>query len=429
MEQCIGPKFKALRLQKGLSQNELCGNFMSRSTLSRIENSKIVPSIKQMIYLSKKLNVSISFFFNDINYHETANSPIIHSELELQHLFDNNKFYEVIEYYKYNHDKFSQIDNFNKYYYVGTSYYSIKMYRESIKLLRKYINKYERSENNVQKQNVINVGNALNTLCKIMINNHNFEKAKHYSYMAIKYLSKYEAFTSLIYFIVHNNLAYIFNNTFQYHKTINLIEGFLKANNNLSYRIITPQLHIAANVAYFNIKNYDKAIEHIKKSILLLSYEDDKQEIGRCYINYINNLRHSSKFTEAFEIVEYCKKEYVNYKYLYNKFLMQEITLYFNIKEYNKVLELSDKITFNHLHKMSRNNYNFMIGHINFLNKNYNDAFKLLIGCERYFIKRNYIYDLAVLYDNLYKITKDNMYKEKSSMYKHSIGRINIFIE
>jgi len=425
MEKSIGAKIKALRLQKGLSQEELCGDFMNRSILSRIENRKMVPSIKQIIYISNKLNVPIGSFFNDINYNETAED----FSQELKILFSNNNFYEVIKYYEYTPDKFKQIDNFNKYYYLGISYYSINMYRETLKALKKYVNTYERVEKSIQKQNVINAGNAYNTLCKLMIRNQNYEKAKHYSYIAIKYLSEYEAFTSLIYFIIHNNLAYIFNNTFQYNKTINLIEGFLERNNNLSYRIVTPQMHIAANVAYLNIKDYDKAIEHIKKGILALSYEDNKQEVGRCYINYINDLRHSSRFDEAFKMVENCKKEYIEDRYLYNKFLMQELTLYFNTKEYKKVLKLSNNMIYKHLNKMSKNNYNFMIGHIHFLNKNYSKALKLLTSCEKYFIKRSYTHDLTILYDNLYKITNKHEYKEKSNLYKHSIGRMNIFIE
>lgn len=261
-----------------------------------------------------------------------------------------------------------------------------------------------------------------------MLKNQNYEKAKHYLYLAYRYLSKYGENKSLIYFITHNNLAHIYNRTFDFQKAIILIEDFLKLNNNLTYKIVMPYLHIAANVAYFEIGDYDAAIKHIKKSILLFSYEEDKHNIGRCYINYINALRYSSAFPEAFNIIEYCKKEYVDDKYLLYKFLMQEITLYFNIENYDKVIELANNINFNNLPKMGKSNYQFMLGHINFLKGDFKKAHSLLIKCEKFYIDRNYSYDLSILYSDLYEITNDNIYLEKSLKYKDLMGRKNIFI-
>ncbi|WP_236612037.1 helix-turn-helix domain-containing protein [Caldanaerobacter subterraneus] len=60
----IGDKIKALRLQKNLSQSELCGSFMSRVVLSRIENGKALPSLEQLAYLAEKLEVPVSYFFS-----------------------------------------------------------------------------------------------------------------------------------------------------------------------------------------------------------------------------------------------------------------------------------------------------------------------------------------------------------------------------
>ncbi|EGD50643.1 helix-turn-helix domain protein [Thermoanaerobacter ethanolicus JW 200] len=62
----IGTKIKSLRLQKKLSQSELCGNFMNRVVLSRIENGKALPSLEQLIYIAEKLEVPVSYFFSDL---------------------------------------------------------------------------------------------------------------------------------------------------------------------------------------------------------------------------------------------------------------------------------------------------------------------------------------------------------------------------
>ena len=144
------------------------------------------------------------------------------------------------------------------------------------------------------------------------------------------------------------------------------------------------------NIACYNLGKYSEAIEHIQKSILLLNYENDAPEIGRCYINYINVLRYCCRFSEAFEIVEKCKKDFYDNKVLYRKFSMQELILYFNIKDYPKAEELLGNINVNSLQEMGKNNYRFIAGHISFIHNEYEKALKNFNNCEKYFLKNMY---------------------------------------
>lgn len=136
MIESIGAKIRDLRLNLQISQDNLCGNFMSRSILSRIENGKMEPSIRQIIYLAEKLNVPISYFFNDICYNENVQTNVFYSNTFLHDLFINNNFYEIIKYYEYQTHDFNQIIDFNKYYYLGISYFNQKMFNDSIKPLK-----------------------------------------------------------------------------------------------------------------------------------------------------------------------------------------------------------------------------------------------------------------------------------------------------
>jgi len=53
----IGERIKDLRLQKMMTQKELCGSRITRNMLSAIENGYANPSVDTLIYIAEKLNV------------------------------------------------------------------------------------------------------------------------------------------------------------------------------------------------------------------------------------------------------------------------------------------------------------------------------------------------------------------------------------
>ena len=61
----LGDKIKKLRKEKGLTQSELCGDFITRSMLSLIENGRAKPSRSTVAYIADKLGVSAGYFFDD----------------------------------------------------------------------------------------------------------------------------------------------------------------------------------------------------------------------------------------------------------------------------------------------------------------------------------------------------------------------------
>jgi len=421
----IGSKIKSLRKNKKLTQAQLCGDKISRSVLSLIENNKMEPSLSQLNHICKVLDVPITYFTSDINYNETAKITYNHEKLNLAKSFLAGEYEHIIKLYEHDYEQFDAIDNINKHYYLGMSYYNLKIYKEANKALRKYIKAFSKTPISYQKDNCIEYATALNSISKIYIQRKNYKKAEEYLIRAYNFLTEYHEINSLIYFVVINNLSLVFNKTAQYKKTYTLINDFFNTHDNLTYRMIAPQLHIAMNIACYNLGKYDESIEHIQKSILLFNYGNETHEIGRCYINYINSLRYSHRFSEAFEIVEKCKKEFYNNKVLYRKFCMQELILYFNKGNYSKVVELLKKINVKELQEMGKNNYFFISGHIAFINKDYEAALKNFKKCETYFIKNMFHYDLALMYDDLFAITGDKLFKEKkkTSLSNNAIRR------
>ncbi len=61
----LGQRIKAARLEKGLSQRQLCGDVITRNMLSQIENGSARPSMDTLSYLAKQLDKPMSFFLEE----------------------------------------------------------------------------------------------------------------------------------------------------------------------------------------------------------------------------------------------------------------------------------------------------------------------------------------------------------------------------
>ena len=71
-EKTLGTKIRELRLSMGLTQSELCGDFITRNMLSLIENGLAEPSGKTLAFLADRLDVSPAYFF------ENGDDPFIY---------------------------------------------------------------------------------------------------------------------------------------------------------------------------------------------------------------------------------------------------------------------------------------------------------------------------------------------------------------
>lgn len=63
----LGQKIKAARLEKGLTQKEVVGDYITRNMLSKIENDSATPSVRTLEYLARALDLPPGYFLNDAN--------------------------------------------------------------------------------------------------------------------------------------------------------------------------------------------------------------------------------------------------------------------------------------------------------------------------------------------------------------------------
>ena len=61
----LGEKLRLARQEAGLSQRELCGDWITRNMLSQIENGSASPSVSTLRFLAQRLGKPVSFFLEE----------------------------------------------------------------------------------------------------------------------------------------------------------------------------------------------------------------------------------------------------------------------------------------------------------------------------------------------------------------------------
>lgn len=343
-------------------------------------------------------------------------------------MYNDSHYGDILKIYESDYEKFKAIEDFNKYFYLGISFFETNLRKQAQKSLKKYISQYTKTTNDMKKQHLSNFIITLNYLFLIMYESMNYSKAEHYLIMAKKYSEFFNEERSKQSYMIYNNLGVLYNDSCQYEKTIKTLEVFLNENYDNCYLEFLAHMHLSLNIAYYNLGDYKKSIEHIKNSIFFYNYIGDMYAAMDCNLNLINSFRYDNNFRYALFTLNEFKEKVPNLQTEFPHFLVQEMIILFNTHNYNKVLEISQTINIKKLSKITKANFNFILGHINFLNNKYALAYKQLLKCEKSFIKENYSYDLITVYNDLYTITDNEMYKNKADDYSKIRGRKNIVI-
>lgn len=89
----LGARIRQARLESGLSQRQVCGDFMTRNMLSLIENGAAQPSVETLMYLAQQLGKPASYFLNE-NGFSSPNSALM---ARLRDAFAQKEYAEVLK--------------------------------------------------------------------------------------------------------------------------------------------------------------------------------------------------------------------------------------------------------------------------------------------------------------------------------------------
>lgn len=105
----FGKVYKDIRESKGLTQEEVCGNVLSRTSLSKFESGKATPKYENMEFLLRQINMSFEEFEYICHlYQPSQRTEIMQTYLNTSSIFDTSSLVNLFEtcqdYLKIYHD-------------------------------------------------------------------------------------------------------------------------------------------------------------------------------------------------------------------------------------------------------------------------------------------------------------------------------------
>ena len=105
----FGKVYKEIRESKGLTQEEVCGNVISRTSLSKIESGKVTPKYENMEFLLRQINMSFEEFEYICQlYQPSQRTEIMQTYLNMRSIIGSsylvNLFQKCQDYLKTHHD-------------------------------------------------------------------------------------------------------------------------------------------------------------------------------------------------------------------------------------------------------------------------------------------------------------------------------------
>ena len=105
----FGKVYKEIRESKGLTQEEVCGNVLSRTSLSKIESGKVTPKYENMEFLLRQINMSFEGFDYICHlYQPSQRTEIMQTYLNMNSIIGGSglvHFFETCQnYLKTHHD-------------------------------------------------------------------------------------------------------------------------------------------------------------------------------------------------------------------------------------------------------------------------------------------------------------------------------------
>ena len=105
----FGNVYKEIRESKGLTQEEVCGGVLSRTSLSKIESGKTTPKYENMEFLLRQINMSFEEFEYICHlYKPSQRTEIMQTYLNMSSIFGTSSLVNLFEtcqdYLKIHHD-------------------------------------------------------------------------------------------------------------------------------------------------------------------------------------------------------------------------------------------------------------------------------------------------------------------------------------
>lgn len=325
-----GEKIKRARVYQGITLKELCGNKVSISKMSCIENGKIKADKDVLEYISEKLGLDYDYLVRDVEEQIINNLKLINRGLvpdeEIDNVINHNLTYALD--YSYNDLAFELIHMLFNYYVKKNKVENIQL------IISQYYDLYQKNntpENTITYYadmatffySIKDYNEAINYFSRIrsiIKNKKNFSKAD-YAYICYREGKSFEKLGKLdkAYDILKEALKYVdsiekaLDKGDIYHSfgtvCIRLNKNNYEKYINISYEYKKEKVAVLAiakgktGESYFYANNREKAIQEIMEGIDLFPTIDEKK-----YVRFLNKcvktLYENKEYDIAYEITD-----------------------------------------------------------------------------------------------------------------------------
>lgn len=262
----LGQKFKQARLEKGMTQQDVVGDYISRNMLSKIENDVANPSIKTIEYLAEKLNKPLSYFLENLvgKSLDTKSNAELAFENSL-YMIENSDIYNCLCYLKdvMYKTKFNPANVFfgKVLYNLAYCHISNSEYEEAEESLIKSISILEKNKDYHY------LGKAYFELASVYYYKSDTKTSQLYLDKAFDISNKSFVDDLTKGIELHYNLSFSLFNQKRYSEALKGILHTLDICKKSHSFYRADVSHMLAAGCFERLNNYSSAIEHIKKSV------------------------------------------------------------------------------------------------------------------------------------------------------------------
>lgn len=333
-----GEKIKRARVYQGITLKELCGDKVSISKMSCIENGKIKADKDILEYISKKLGLDYDYLVRDVEEQIISNLQLINRDLvpdeEIDNVINHNLNYALE--YSYNNLAFELIHKLFSHYVKKNKVENIQL------IISQYYDLYQK--NNTRENTITyykdmatffysikdynEAINYFNRARNLIISEKNFDKAD-YAYISYREGKSYEKLGQLekTYETINEALKYInyidkgLDKGDIYHCFANVCIKLRKQEAEkymaLAYEykkenpIVLAIAKGKSGKSYFYVNDRNKAIEEIKEGIELFPTINEEE-----YVRFLNScirtLYENKEYHIAYEITDKALNSAIN---------------------------------------------------------------------------------------------------------------------
>lgn len=388
IEPTLGQKIKTERKNRGLTQKDLAGEFITRTMLSKIENDFAKPSIKTIEYIAAKLDLPVTYFLKNMVSGNIQSKSNMESAFEHSCFLIKNKEYEkaitYIEDMLENNGHESE-----DIYYLRCIYNLTTCYAN--------INKLDKTEQKAleilsplkEKNDLYYVSKVYERIGFIKHRKDNYDLAKENHKQALKYLKESYVQDILYEQILNYNMGHCLYKMGNVDKALNYLENVRKLSKEYLCYYNAGNINMLLGLIYFEINDIDMAIKHTEKAVPYFDDGNNKHYMALCNKNLGNMYIKQGNYNKAISDL--------------NKALG-----YFNIhKNEQKISEIKATIV-DALSKQEKYEeaYNYS-KEVNMENLDINDKAKYYIAISRYYIHKNQLEKAEEYLQKVIELTED----------------------